>query len=960
VDDVPAQGGRVQKDATTRTSASNQLEASGAPRTIYSRAKRPSELGIAAIVLLALLATVLFAVSFLVADPPGPIVASGHLGPISTASNQPRYLRLTGTVHPKHQESFDVKFRFKTTSLVGNDTLFEVGSGKSALQTLVDPGVGGGRSLVVKVGLADGSTLTAVLLDHVVLSRTYAVEVATGHGRSLTGRVNGVLQFEYTYPSNAFTGPIKQVVVGGGGGGSQSASAFPGSVRGFTLSYRTFGSIPSHPAQLIMRLVAGASLVIALALLVLRIATDARVENAAVGRPRSRLPALSIFKRHQGFIGLLLVGGGIAMIASLTPPDNSDAQRSDYQHIASVPVSPGTWVGTDYGSAPPLLNPAKVVDVDLSFEMRIAALPIPQRHFSSVVVAAAGGNRGIQFNLSPQGELSGLIGERYATGPVIEILSARVPVGKWIKVAVNVQRNQSFKFSVNGQQESAFVYAGAALNALPTGLSAGGGPSGTFGGSIRDLTMSVSVYNSSTVAPNHDVRRGGQLLGILGVVVGVVLLCRRWLARSIPAVTSAARPLVVIVFGTTGILVLVDLIFSLLHFEPNLGPSVARNTWLFTPLDRFSDFTQVLGIFKSFNPYGLQDGSYPPVGYWLVAPVSWMSYFAALYVYLAVFVGFTVWWCWRSFASSLRTIEGIVVVIIAFMSLPISFALDRGNVDLWVFILLVFGVAALERRKNALAASWIGLIAAAKIVPVIYLVAFVRRGGWRYILLAIVVAVVATTAAFASFHGSILENFRGFRHAVSALEQQDNYLPSSTYYNSSIYGWAQAIGYGIGGLHGSLLVRVAIAPYVLPGEIAGVLLLAWYLRRHEQSLWRAMTLMTLWFLLLQDVAYYYQLLFLFVPLALFIKHSAVNRRSVRIACLYGLILAPKSYFFFGNSLVDSSVLLTAPLLVALMIGVISDGQAERREARTSGTLTMPDLSPGLISVTGGSPPAGRP
>ena len=47
------------------------------------------------------------------------------------------------------------------------------------------------------------------------------------------------------------------------------------------------------------------------------------------------------------------------------------------------------------------------------------------------------------------------------------------------------------------------------------------------------------------------------------------------------------------------------------------------------------------------------------------------------------------------------------------------------------------------------------------------------------------------------------------------------------------------------------------------------------------------------------------------------------------AALFGLLLAPKAYAFFGTGpMVDSSVLLTAPLLLALVGVVVADGIAD--------------------------------
>jgi hypothetical protein len=198
-----------------------------------------------------------------------------------------------------------------------------------------------------------------------------------------------------------------------------------------------------------------------------------------------------------------------------------------------------------------------------------------------------------------------------------------------------------------------------------------------------------------------------------------------------------------------------------------------------------------------------------------------------------------------------------------------------------------------------------------------------------------VVAGAATIVAFLGLDGSLSQNIHGFRSALNAIEDSYNVGPNATFDNSSVYGWLQAIGYATGGLHDSLVVRNAIKGFIGPGEVLTALLMGWYLSRREQSLWRAVTLITLWLLLVPDVVYYYQLLFLFVPLALFAKYAQVHARSLRIACLFGLILAPKAYFYFGTGLVDSSTLITAPLLVALAVYIIRDGHIERKASALS-------------------------
>ncbi len=78
---------------------------------------------------------------------------------------------------------------------------------------------------------------------------------------------------------------------------------------------------------------------------------------------------------------------------------------------------------------------------------------------------------------------------------------------------------------------------------------------------------------------------------------------------------------------------------------------------------------------------------------------------------------------------------------------------------------------------------------------------------------------------------------------------------------------------------------------------------------------------------------YYELLFLLIALSLFVKHASVNRNNLAIAALFGLLLAPRAWFYLGNSMIDVSVLSSAPLLIGLVAAVLYDGHHERKAAK---------------------------
>ena len=376
-----------------------------------------------------------------------------------------------------------------------------------------------------------------------------------------------------------------------------------------------------------------------------------------------------------------------------------------------------------------------------------------------------------------------------------------------------------------------------------------------------------------------------------------------------------------------GIGIAINILVDLSHFQASSTPFVERNTWLYTQYFRFSDFFQSFELLHSFNPYNIQRGSYPPIGYWLLAPVVWLNEYAALFVTLALFLGFMIWWLLRSFTLGMPLLHRVFIVAVALLSLPVSVAIDRGNVDLIVFVIVVLGIASFEQDRNAMAALWIGLAGAAKILPILYLLLFLRGRKLRYIVLGVLAAGFSSLLGFAGF--GLVHSLYGFKSAFSALQIQNHNPINSTYFNASIVGWVQSIGYAINGAKGAQAISNVLKSFVLPVDILGTLVLVCYLRWREASVWRAVTLITGLFILLNEVSYYYELLFLFIPLSLFVKYAAVNRRGLIIGVLFGILLAPRAYFYLGSTRVDSSVLTTAPLLLALLVIVVYDGYRER-------------------------------
>jgi 4-amino-4-deoxy-L-arabinose transferase-like glycosyltransferase len=825
-------------------------------------------------------------------------------------------------VSPETHEA-SLSFTFRALDMSTGQVVFALGQTNQWLSASISNVIAGQRYVMLNVLQAGHPALRLTLVSHVQPGRTYAVEIVLGGSDSLLARVDGKTQFSYSLPS-----PIPASVLGTVrvGAGPLPSTAFRGFVDGFQISYLTTSPVSADTAQQVLWLVSGLASALMVVLIALQIALSAwrsgMLSDSRQG-PRFTIRAVRFIGRHSLAFGAVVLSVGILLLALATPLDNMVVHQTGSQTVLSRGVGPGGSTSYYLGDTPRVANSAAAVDMDISFSVRTTA-PLPTTPVPITLVSTFNYLQGVRFDIDPGGTLVGTLigapGLLYVSNyPLVDHL----PLNQWTTIGLEVQRSQSYTFYVNGHPLQSFTWALPIVRPAPAQLSITAPAAAT----VKNVGLRLATFQVPSSGVHGFLIRLVQIIGIIGIIGGVILIARRLFSRVVPLATSASSSLVRVTFVTAGVGELINILVDLMHFQHSNLPYFERNTWLLSRYPRFTDFFQVLDIFKSRNPYGIQSGNYPPLGYWLASPFAWFNEYAGLLIFLSLCIGFIVWWTARSFATNLTRIEQVGVVIVTLLSVPVTFAVDRGNFDLVIFMFTVFGIAAFERGRNALSSVWLGIGAAAKGFPALFFLLFLRGRRMRYLLLGVAVAAITTFAAVATFHGSLSQNIEGLRTAESSM--QGTPVVASTYYNASLVGWAQSIGYALNGSAGASSVHHALTHITFPVDLVGGLALLWYVTRRETSLWRSVSLISIASLLFFQVSNYYEMLLLLIPMSLFFRHRKPDPPSIVIAVLFGLLLAPKAYFYFGN-FVETSVLVTAPLLVVLAIAIIRDGQAARR------------------------------
>lgn len=318
------------------------------------------------------------------------------------------------------------------------------------------------------------------------------------------------------------------------------------------------------------------------------------------------------------------------------------------------------------------------------------------------------------------------------------------------------------------------------------------------------------------------------------------------------------------------------------------------NTFLFSPEQFFNDFTALLPKLIGFAPY--------------TPPSEWQNYFPLAYLFLtpfayiknklissilfgSIFVGFFLHWNIKNLkcealdkSQNLRNI-----FIMTFLSYPFLYVIDRGNFDMITFVFFAFFVFAFQSKKYKTAAVLLGIINAFKPFSLLFLVLFVFEKKYRELFLCLGISFLLVLGGFMIFKGNIfnqisvmLQSWR-FAWQTYVLKLNGGMNNSSSLFMSLKYFFC--------------LSHKLTTPFLLDkicnyiGSIITVFTIFFTWR--EKVFWKKITLLTLYMLTVPSIVFDYKLIFIFVPVWLFINAKEASKFDLIYTILFGLMLIPK-------------------------------------------------------------------
>ena len=243
------------------------------------------------------------------------------------------------------------------------------------------------------------------------------------------------------------------------------------------------------------------------------------------------------------------------------------------------------------------------------------------------------------------------------------------------------------------------------------------------------------------------------------------------------------------------------------------------------------------------------------------------GYIIAMYVgmFLVIFVIVA-----KNYLKNLNEVYSDILIILLCLSYPFSLAIERGNISIYVMLIILLAIYMDCTDKVALKELSLILIAIAssiKIYPAIYGLIYIRQKRYREAIRLVIYGIVSFFLPFIFFGG-----FDGFKHFITNITTVGTRIT-----NISITGIVNRF---IGGDYGITIGKIISIMYFI------IVLCLVLLSKLD---WKSMGLLTSLMLVFISESGSYCLIYWTIPLLMFCRYNEGKRIDCFHAVLFALI-----------------------------------------------------------------------
>jgi len=334
---------------------------------------------------------------------------------------------------------------------------------------------------------------------------------------------------------------------------------------------------------------------------------------------------------------------------------------------------------------------------------------------------------------------------------------------------------------------------------------------------------------------------------------------------------------------------------------------------LYDPVFRFLDFYEINMAIYGLNPYLAQLTNYPPLAILLALPFALIPDYSkydsfgavlgnddpaikmSLLVFVIIFYVCVLGTVLLGIAIKRRKKDhhdyfmGLLLFALLAVSLPVVFAIDRGNYLLFTVIFLVMWAVLEEERPDSFwGAVFLGLAAATKVYPVYMLIIYVIGRRFKKLAVTIVTGLVTTILPMFLFNGTLYENCRAFYHGVLGFGDGGTYVLNHNIGLTALVGYLYRMN--------GLLPENGVTKIVW--FVSGVVLTlaAGFLLFFEKTNWKKVLIVTGLMIFLTPNSGLYNSCYLIAPIVIMVLGDGEFKKAdIPYLVITALLMVPFAY-----------------------------------------------------------------
>lgn len=362
----------------------------------------------------------------------------------------------------------------------------------------------------------------------------------------------------------------------------------------------------------------------------------------------------------------------------------------------------------------------------------------------------------------------------------------------------------------------------------------------------------------------------------------------------------------------------------------HLGFGYPYNTFLYKPTDHFGDFKAIWLFTKGLNPYQYPDAFSFPLTYWVVFPLTLSSMRVGFVIFNLIFFPY-LFWLIRYYTQHLRNgmspARYYSIILAYFLTYPVLYCVDRGNIEMFLFMFLTIFLIAFQYRRHTIAAVMLAITIGMKGFPAVFLLLFVKERQYKALIICVGLTLLLSLAAAFSLHGNFADNWYLYQHVVVANLRNHFLLSDWIFQTASIFSVIKlCLWYALGATPGNMLsyqhAIEALLPFYTLSTFIIFAALGVYIIKFENTFWKNVTLLICAMIVLPTVSFDYKLIYILQAFLLFLNRAEQKGKyDFLYASLFALLFIPKAYYVFQPSYAPIGNIINMVLML-LLAGLI--------------------------------------